>query len=103
MSRATTLVAVAQQLSLSTGVAVGALVVEITLRLKHGTAMGAMDFPPAFLAVGALSASAALHFCAASARRRRELVRPESSASSAVRQIPQPADVSRPRKPRASR
>ena len=49
MSRATTLVAVAQQLSLSTGVAVGALVVEITLRLKHGSAMGAMDFPPAFL------------------------------------------------------
>ena len=62
MSRATTLVSVAQQLSLSTGVAVGALVVETTLRLKHGTAMGAMDFPPAFLAVGALSASAALIF-----------------------------------------
>ena len=34
MSRATTIVAAAQQLSLSTGVAVGALVVEITLRLK---------------------------------------------------------------------
>ena len=62
MSRATTLVSVAQQLSLSTGVAVGALVVETTLRLKHGTAMGAMDFPPAFLVVGALSASAAFVF-----------------------------------------
>ncbi len=62
MSRATTLVSVAQQLSLSTGVAVGALVVETTLRLKHGTAMGAMDFPPAFLAIGALSASAAFIF-----------------------------------------
>jgi EmrB/QacA subfamily drug resistance transporter len=62
MSRATTLVSVAQQLSLSTGVAVGALVVETALRLKHGTAMGAMDFPPAFLAVGALSASAAFIF-----------------------------------------
>ena len=62
MSRATTLVSVAQQLSLSTGVAVGALVVETTLRLKHGTAMGAWDFPPAFLAVGALSASAAFIF-----------------------------------------
>ena len=34
MSRATAMVAAAQQLSLSTGVAVGALVVEITLRLK---------------------------------------------------------------------
>ena len=44
MSRATTLVSVAQQLSLSTGVAVGALVVETTLRLKHGTTMGAWTF-----------------------------------------------------------
>ena len=35
MSRATALVAAAQQLSLSTGVAVGALVVEITLRLRQ--------------------------------------------------------------------
>jgi EmrB/QacA subfamily drug resistance transporter len=62
MSRATSMVAAVQQLSLSTGVAVGALVVEITLRLKHGGAMGAGDFPPAFLAIGALSASAALIF-----------------------------------------
>jgi EmrB/QacA subfamily drug resistance transporter len=62
MSRATTLTAVAQQLSLSTGVAIGALVVEITLRLKHGTAMSAADFPPAFLVVGALAATASLIF-----------------------------------------
>jgi MFS family permease len=62
MSRATTLVSVAQQLSISTGVAVGALVVEITLRLKHGSAMSAADFPPAFLVVGALTAAASLIF-----------------------------------------
>ena len=62
MSRATTLVSVGQQLALSTGVAVGALVVEITLRLKHGTTMGAADFPPAFLVVGALTAAACLVF-----------------------------------------
>ena len=62
MSRATAMVAVAQQLALSTGVAVGALVVEITLRLKGSGAMGASDFPPAFLAVSLLSASAALIF-----------------------------------------
>jgi len=62
MSRATAMVAAAQQLSLSTGVAVGALVVEITLRLKHGAAMDATDFPPAFLVVGALAASAGLIF-----------------------------------------
>jgi len=62
MSKATTLVSVAQQLALSTGVAVGALVVEVTLRLKHGAAMSAVDFPPAFLAVGLLTAAASLVF-----------------------------------------
>jgi EmrB/QacA subfamily drug resistance transporter len=62
MSRATALVAAAQQLSLSTGVAVGALVVEITLRLRHSGAMSAADFPPAFLVIGALAASASLIF-----------------------------------------
>ncbi len=62
ISKATTLVAVAQQLALSTGVAVGALVVELTLWVKHGSVMGVYDFPPAFLAVGALTASACLVF-----------------------------------------
>ena len=62
MSRATAMVAAAQQLSLSTGVAVGALIVELTLRLKHSPTMGAADFPPAFLAIGALAASAAFIF-----------------------------------------
>jgi hypothetical protein len=62
MSRATAMVAAAQQLSLSTGVAVGALVVELTLRLKNSPAMGINDFPPAFLFVGLLSASAVFIF-----------------------------------------
>jgi MFS family permease len=62
ISKATTLTSVAQQLALSTGVAVGALVVELTLLAKHESAMGVYDFPPAFLAVGALTASASLIF-----------------------------------------
>src|SRR5580692_9709605 len=62
MSAATSLVAAAQQLSLSTGVAVGALVVEITLKLKGASTMGAADFPPAFIAIGLLAASASLIF-----------------------------------------
>ncbi|MGA8649551.1 MAG: DHA2 family efflux MFS transporter permease subunit [Xanthobacteraceae bacterium] len=62
MSRATALVSVAQQLALSTGVALGALVVEITLLLKHSTTMSAADFPPAFLVVGACTAAASLVF-----------------------------------------
>jgi EmrB/QacA subfamily drug resistance transporter len=62
MSRATAMIAAAQQLSLSTGVALGALVVELTLRLKHSTTLGATDFPPAFLIVSLISATAILIF-----------------------------------------
>ena len=62
MSRATSMVAAAQQLSLSTGVAVGALVVEFMVRLRQSTTIGINDFPPAFLFVSLLSASAVLIF-----------------------------------------
>src|ERR1700720_1773962 len=62
MSRATAMVAAAQQLSLSTGVAIGALVVETTLRLKHSATMSATDFPPAFLAISLFAASAVFIF-----------------------------------------
>jgi EmrB/QacA subfamily drug resistance transporter len=62
MSRATALVAVAQQLSQSVGVAVGALVVEIVLRLRGHAALGAADFPPAFIAVGLIAASSTFLF-----------------------------------------
>jgi EmrB/QacA subfamily drug resistance transporter len=82
MSRATSMVSAFQQLSLSTGVAVGALVVELTLRFKHSTAMGAADFPPAFLAIGALSATAALIFMR---------LPPEAGAELSGRPMPQPA------------
>ena len=81
MSRATTLVSVAQQLALSTGVAVGALVVELMLQLKHGSAMNAYDFPPAFLAVGVLTAARGLDLCPARARCRRRTRRTRSDRS----------------------
>ena len=61
MSRATSLVSVAQQLSVASGVAVGALAVEIATH-SHGTGITAADFPPAFLLVGAISAASALIF-----------------------------------------
>ena len=80
MSRATTLVSVAQQLSLSTGVAVGALVVETTLRLKHGTAMGAMGLSAGVPGGRRAVRLRCVRLCAASARRRSRAVRPESSA-----------------------
>ena len=62
LSRATALMAVSQQLSISAGVAVGAAVVEATLRWKGATAISASDFWPAFLVVAAISASSALFF-----------------------------------------
>jgi EmrB/QacA subfamily drug resistance transporter len=62
MSRATTLTSVAQQLAISAGVAVGALVVDLTLALRGGGAVTASDFQPAFLVVGLISAASALVF-----------------------------------------
>jgi len=62
MSRATSLVAVAQQLSQSVGVALGALALETVLRFKGQNALTAEDFPPAFLLVGLVSASSILLF-----------------------------------------
>jgi len=62
ISRATSIVSVAQQLAISAGVAFGALAVEITLRLTGHTELGAADFPPAFLAVALISVCSALIF-----------------------------------------
>src|SRR5262249_31774354 len=62
MSRATAITSVAQQLALSSGVAIGALVVQITMLLRHDALMSAADFPPAFLIVAASTAAASLIF-----------------------------------------
>ncbi len=61
MSRATTLAAVAQQLALSSGVALGALVVEMSAR-RHGADIAAADFPWAFLTVGVISGLSVLSY-----------------------------------------
>jgi fucose permease len=62
MSRATSLVAVGQQVSISTGVAVGALAVELTMRARGHTEITAADFQPAFLAIATIAACAAFAF-----------------------------------------
>jgi len=62
MSRATALAAVGQQVSLATGVAIGALTVEIVVRMKDQATIMASDFPPGFLLVGLIAASSALIF-----------------------------------------
>ena len=74
-SRATSLVSVAQQLSMSIGVATGAFAVETTLRLKGESIMTASDFIPAFLVVAAIAASSAVLFARLPANAGAELTR----------------------------
>jgi hypothetical protein len=62
MSRATSLVSVAQQLSIAAGVAIGALCVELALQVKGGQVITAEDFRPAFLVIGTIAASSAILF-----------------------------------------
>jgi EmrB/QacA subfamily drug resistance transporter len=62
MSRATSLVAVSQQLSISVGVAIGAALVELTLRLRGQGTITAADFQPAWIIVSMISATSALLF-----------------------------------------
>ena len=62
MSRATSLVAVAQQLSISAGVAIGALAVELTLRFRGTTAITAADFQPAFIVIAIIAGCAVFVF-----------------------------------------
>ena len=61
MSAATGLVSVTQQISLSTGIAVGALVLQAASE-TGGSELRAGDFWPAFLAVALISAGAGLFF-----------------------------------------
>ena len=62
MSRATSLIAVGQQLSISVGVAVGALAVDLTLWWRGHDTIMAEDFRPAWLIVAAISALSCVLF-----------------------------------------
>ncbi|MFA6265099.1 MAG: MFS transporter [Pseudolabrys sp.] len=62
VSRATSLVAVGQQLAMSSGVAIGALAVDLTATWHGHTELVASDFPPAFLVVAVLSVCSVLFF-----------------------------------------
>jgi EmrB/QacA subfamily drug resistance transporter len=56
MSHATSLLAVSSQLSISTGVAIGAMAVELAMQWHGHKAPTAADFPYAFLAISAVTA-----------------------------------------------
>jgi Na+(H+)/acetate symporter ActP len=62
MSRATSLIAVGQQLSISVGVAVGALLVDLTLWWRGHATITAADFRPAWIIVASISALSCLVF-----------------------------------------
>ena len=62
VSRATSLVSVAQQLAISTGVAFGALAVETVVHWRGDGTLQASDFQPAFVMVAAISALSILIF-----------------------------------------
>jgi EmrB/QacA subfamily drug resistance transporter len=62
MSRATSFASVGQQLSLSVGVGLGALILHVVVGLRGAEDAAAQDFAPAFLIVAGISASAALVF-----------------------------------------
>lgn len=85
MSRATSFSSVAQQLSMSAGVAVGALVLEFERHGRPVAAVEASDFTTAFIVVGAVSLLSALVF----------LTLPKeagASLSSHARQVPAASD-----------
>lgn len=58
MSHATSLLAVSSQLSISTGVAIGAMAVELTMQWHGHMQPTAADFPPAFIAIAIVTACA---------------------------------------------
>jgi EmrB/QacA subfamily drug resistance transporter len=62
MSRATSLISVAQQLSISSGVAVGALIVDLVSQYRAHATLTAEDFSIAFYGVALIAASAAIIF-----------------------------------------
>jgi hypothetical protein len=62
MSRATSFAAVAQQLSLSVGISVGAAGLEFARSMHGGGALTVGDFAPAFLLVAIVSALSVLMF-----------------------------------------
>jgi EmrB/QacA subfamily drug resistance transporter len=62
MSRATALVSVAQQVSISVGIAIGGLAVDLTLWARARDTIKAADFQPAFLAIAVIAGTASLLF-----------------------------------------
>ena len=62
MSRATSLVSMMQQLSVSFGVGIAAMLLHITMQVRGESALNAGDFPTTFFIVALLSVTSILIF-----------------------------------------
>jgi hypothetical protein len=62
MSSASTLSSMAQQLFLSLGVALGAMLLHMSLHASGSTQLSTHDFTPAFIAMGLLAIASSLTF-----------------------------------------
>jgi EmrB/QacA subfamily drug resistance transporter len=62
MSQASSFSSIGQQLSLSVGVGIGAMVLHVTILLSGHESVVASDFPPAFFLVGAFAAASLLFY-----------------------------------------
>ncbi len=62
MSQATSLSSVLQQISLSLGITIGALVLQSVLTLRHHTVLTANDFWPGFIVIGLITSASAISF-----------------------------------------
>jgi hypothetical protein len=62
MSRASSFSGIGQQLSLSLGVGIGAMVLHYTIHFTGGGTISADDFPPAFFVVGALAVASLIFY-----------------------------------------
>ncbi|HEY5166481.1 MAG TPA: DHA2 family efflux MFS transporter permease subunit [Pseudolabrys sp.] len=87
VSRATALMSVGQQLSISAGVALGALAVELTVQFRGDGPLQAADFPPAFLVVAVISALSVLIFARL----------PADAGAELADRVPAPTETSEPR------
>ena len=56
MSQATSFTSTFQQIALSIGITVGALMLQLSLAIRHSETLAASDFTPAFLVVGVIAA-----------------------------------------------
>ena len=86
VSRATALITVGQQLSVSAGVALGAMAVELTFHFRGGSELQASDFPPAFLAVAFISGLAAFIFARL----------PHDAGAEMANRLPEPPETPEP-------